>query len=105
MVSVMKVLSTLGRFKLLFVHMRLSVGEPRMGAMFCVSSAGDRHASKKKKGTRHRMMPNIMTSPMMSSIIIAEPNLSLPRQKTEKGRAENGQRNENKMTFVLVVNT
>ena len=77
MVSVMKVLSTLSRLKLLFVHMRLSVGEPRMGAMFCVSSAGDRHASKKPYIHRERQpvwefpMPHVKTgdSPRLVKIL------------------------------------
>ena len=36
-----------GQVQIFFAHMRLSVGEPRMGGMFCVTSAADRHALKK----------------------------------------------------------
>ena len=49
MVSVLKVHSTFGRFLPFLVNMRLSSGEPRMGARFCVSSAGDRHALRQIK--------------------------------------------------------
>ena len=47
MVSVLKMLCALGRFQSFFVHMRLSFGKPRMGAMVCFSSAKARHVIKK----------------------------------------------------------
>ena len=39
------------------VNMRPSFGESRMGAMFCVSSAGDRHALKKANRRLFQLRP------------------------------------------------